>query len=100
MFKVMITAAAALTAVATASGEPSPAERLETLFDSPPQMRGANAWWHWQGANVTKSGITRDLQSMRDAGLSGATIFNIQDVAVQTGSDMITTVNYHSKLPQ
>ena len=80
MFKVMITAAAALTAVATASGEPSPAERLETLFDSPPQMRGANAWWHWQGANVTKSGITRDLQSMRDAGLSGATIFNIQDV--------------------
>ena len=43
-------------------------------------MRGANAWWHWQGANVTKSGITRDLQSMRDAGLSGATIFNIQDV--------------------
>ena len=67
MFKVMITAAAALTAVATVSGEPSPAERLETLFDSPPQMRGANAWWHWQGANVTKSGITRDLQSMRDA---------------------------------
>ena len=66
--------------VADASGEPSPAERLETLFDSPPQMRGANAWWHWQGANVTKSGITRDLQSMRDAGLSGATIFNIQDV--------------------
>ena len=90
MFKVMITAAAALTAVATASGEPSPAERLETLFDSPPQMRGANAWWHWQGANVTKSGITRDLQSMRDAGLSGATIFNIQDVGWECEERMST----------
>ncbi|MBR1921410.1 MAG: hypothetical protein IJ829_05340 [Kiritimatiellae bacterium] len=53
---------------------------LESLFDRPPLSRGANAWWHWQGANVTKRGITRDLEAMRDAGLSGATIFNIQDV--------------------
>ena len=58
---------------------PSP-DSLERLFDAPPQSRGANAWWHWQGANVTKSGITRDLEAMKDAGLSGATIFNIQDV--------------------
>lgn len=90
MFKVMITAAAALTAVATASGEPSPAERLETLFDSPPQSRGANAWWHWQGANVTKLGITRDLEAMKDAGLSGATIFNIQDVGWDCEERMTT----------
>ena len=55
-------------------------DRLQQLFDAPPQSRGANAWWHWQGANVTKSGITRDLEAMKDAGLSGATIFNIQDV--------------------
>ena len=57
-----------------------PVQSLESLFDDPPQRRGANAWWHWQGANVTKYGITRDLEAMKDAGLSGATIFNIQDV--------------------
>ncbi|MBR5549841.1 MAG: hypothetical protein IKU71_08935, partial [Kiritimatiellae bacterium] len=44
---------------------PSP-DSLERLFDAPPQSRGANAWWHWQGANVTKSGITRDLEAMKD----------------------------------
>ena len=65
-----------LAAAVTGAG----AQNLESLFDTPPQRRGANAWWHWQGANVTKYGITRDLEAMKDAGLSGATIFNIQDV--------------------
>ena len=68
---------------------PSP-DRLQQLFDEPPQSRGANAWWHWQGANVTKSGITRDLEAMKDAGLSGATIFNIQDVGWDCEERMTT----------
>ena len=65
-------------------------DRLEQLFDNPPQSCGANAWWHWQGANVTKLGLTRDLEAMKDAGLSGATIFNIQDVGWDCGERMST----------
>lgn len=65
-------------------------DKLQQLFDAPPQSRGANAWWHWQGANVTKSGITRDLEAMKDAGLSGATIFNIQDVGWDCEERMTT----------
>ena len=80
MSKIVIAVAAFLTAVAATADGSSDAKRLEELFDSPPQQRGANAWWHWQGANVTKAGITRDLEAMKDAGISGATIFNIQDV--------------------
>lgn len=41
---------------------------------------GVGVWWHWQGGNVTKSGITRDLEAMKQAGIASATIFNIQDV--------------------
>ena len=84
---MLITVAVMLAGIgAVEAGTPNCAEAtaapnaLEQLFDAPPQSRGANAWWHWQGANVTKSGITRDLEAMKDAGLSGATIFNIQDV--------------------
>ena len=76
-------------ALAAGGDTPSP-DRLQQLFDEPPQSRGANAWWHWQGANVTKSGITRDLEAMKDAGLSGATIFNIQDVGWDCEERMTT----------
>lgn len=51
---------------------------LEEAFDCPPQSAGAWAWWHWCGSNVSQAGITRDLEAMKDAGLGGATMFNIQ----------------------
>lgn len=66
------------------------ADSLESLFDDPPQSRGANAWWHWLGANVTRRGISRDLESMRRAGLSGAAIFNIQDIGWSSRERMST----------
>ena len=53
---------------------------LSDIFAHPPAESGINVWWHWQGANVTKYGITRDLESMKKAGVRSATIFNIQDV--------------------
>ena len=97
MNKMLITVAVMLAGIgAVEAGTPNCAEAtaapnaLEPLFDAPPQTRGANAWWHWQGANVTKSGITRDLEAMKDAGLSGATIFNIQDVGWDCEERMTT----------
>ena len=51
------------------------ATTLEEDFDAPPQSRGAYAWWHWCGGNVSKPGITRDLEAMKAAGLAGATVF-------------------------
>ena len=97
MNKILITVAVMLAGIgAVEARTPNCAEAkvatntLEQLFDAPPQSRGANAWWHWQGANVTKSGITRDLEAMKDAGLSGATIFNIQDVGWDCEERMTT----------
>lgn len=58
--------------------ESSFARTLEEDFDNPPQSAGVWAWWHWCGSNVSKSGITRDLEAMKAAGLGGATMFNIQ----------------------
>ena len=34
-------------------------------------------WWHWTGTAVTKEGIIRDLDAMLDAGIGGATIFQV-----------------------
>lgn len=70
-----------LCALATgACGLAAGGASLDARFENPPQSCGVNVWWHWQGGNVTKYGITRDLEAMKRAGVSSATIFNIQDV--------------------
>jgi hypothetical protein len=34
-------------------------------FLSPPNSVKVNTWWHWISGNITKDGITRDLESMK-----------------------------------
>lgn len=54
------------------------AETLEEAFRNPPPAVRPHVWWHWMGANVTEQGIRRDLQAMADAGIGGATVFNVR----------------------
>jgi hypothetical protein len=44
---------------------------LEENFKNPPDSAKPHAWWHWMNGNVTKEGITADLEWMRRAGLAG-----------------------------
>ncbi len=48
-------------------------------FLSPPNSTKVNTWWHWISGNITKVGITKDLESMKQQGVSQATILNIGD---------------------
>ena len=50
-----------------------PAERL---FAAPPPEARPQTWWHWMNGNVTKEGITADLESMAAVGIGGAQIFD------------------------
>ena len=43
--------------------------------DPPPEAR-PHTWWHWMNGNVTKEGITADLEAMAAAGIGGAQIFD------------------------
>ena len=53
------------------------AASLEDDFRQPPAVAKPYVWWHWMGANISKEGITKDLEAMKAAGIGGATIFNI-----------------------
>ena len=53
-----------------------PAEDLEKGFASPPDSSKPLTWWHWLDGNITKQGITADLEAMKRAGLGGAYMFN------------------------
>ena len=48
-----------------------------TDFHNPPQSAKVHTWWHWMAGNITKEGITKDLESMKRQGVVEATIINI-----------------------
>lgn len=52
------------------------ADPLETGFLNPPDSAKPQTWWHWMNGNITKEGITADLEAMKEIGLGGATIVN------------------------
>ncbi len=49
---------------------------LEQNFKNPPPSAKARTWWHWMNGNVTKKGITADLEAMKSVGIQEAQIFN------------------------
>src|SRR5690349_17190721 len=61
----------------TASSLLAAEERLETRFENPPEAAKPLTWWHWVDGNVTKRGVTGDLEAMKRAGLGGCYLFSI-----------------------
>ncbi|MDR1102586.1 MAG: DUF3395 domain-containing protein [Tannerella sp.] len=54
-------------------------EEIEQGFVRPPASARPHTWWHWMNGNVTKEGITADLEAMADAGVGGAQIFGVAE---------------------
>lgn len=50
---------------------------LEAGFLNPPSSAKARTWWHWIDGNVSKEGITADLEAMKHIGIQEAQIFNV-----------------------
>ncbi len=50
---------------------------LEEDFQAPPLAARPRTWWHWMSGNITREGITADLEAMKKIGLGGAHIFNV-----------------------
>jgi len=49
---------------------------LSAGFDHPPAVARPRTFWHWMNGNVTRDGITRDLEAMHRIGLGGVMIFD------------------------
>lgn len=52
-------------------------EALKAGFLNPPDEAKPRTWWHWIGGNVTKEGITKDLEWMKRAGIGGFQAFDV-----------------------
>ena len=50
---------------------------LEQNFQNPPSNAKPQTIWFWINGNVTKTGITADLEAMKNVGIQGAILFNV-----------------------
>jgi hypothetical protein len=56
------------------------ADDLAAGFKTPPYAAGPHTWWHWVSGNVSKDGITKDLEAMKRIGVAGAQMFSVDQV--------------------
>lgn len=61
----------------TVSATAAPRDALAEEFLQPPAAAKPHTLWHWMDGNVSKEGITADLEAMQRIGLGGAMIFSI-----------------------
>jgi hypothetical protein len=76
----------ALTAVACGRGPAgrAPSDDLAAAFAHPPDSARPWVYWMWMDGNLTREGITADLEAMRAAGLGGVVICEV-NVGVPRG---------------
>jgi hypothetical protein len=81
---------------AVAGSAVADAAALANAFLNPPQGAGPGAYWYWLGGNVTREGITADLEAMRDAGIWNPMLFAIgksgPDTQIKPPADALTPV--------
>ncbi len=53
------------------------ADPLEEAFTAPPASAHPLTWWHWPNGNVSKTGITLDLEAMKRVGIAGVQLFEV-----------------------
>ncbi len=53
------------------------ADALEQGFKTPPESAKPWVYWMWMNGNLTKEGITADLEAMHRVGISGALIMSV-----------------------
>ena len=61
----------------SSSEKEEPIITLEEGFKNLPNEAKARTWWHWISGNVSKSGITKDLEAMKAVGIQEAQLFNV-----------------------
>lgn len=79
------TARRLLLAIATlVSASNAAATNLGALFSNPPHAAKPWVYWFWMDGNVSREGISTDLQAMHDVGLGGVILMEV-DVGVPRG---------------
>jgi len=73
---LVLSASLLLYGVAVTASRGQSFDELQANCHEPPASARPQAFWHWINGNVTRDGITRDLEAMQRVGLGGVMIFH------------------------
>ncbi|HBO42755.1 MAG TPA: glycosyl hydrolase family 43, partial [Planctomycetaceae bacterium] len=65
-------------------------ETLEKAFESPPDAARPWVYWFWMNGNITKQGITADLEAMKRVGIGGTLIMSVSTGILPGKVDFMT----------
>lgn len=74
--KLVSIATTLFAALACSAPQGSSLEELQKGWENPPQSARNRVWWHWMNGNITKEGILKDLQWMKDTRQGGVHNFD------------------------
>ncbi len=89
----LIVAAGTCLLLAASAAAQSDIDALARGFRDPPDSAKPRVWWHWTGGNVTKEGITKDLEWMKRVGIGGA---QAADIGMGGGQVIDEPINFFS----
>ena len=69
----------------------------EVLFKNPPKQYKPKTWLHAMSGNMSKEGLTKDLEAMKEAGLGGFLLFNITQ-GIPNGAVIYNSPEHHNML--
>jgi hypothetical protein len=52
-------------------------DQLADTFISPPNNARPKVWWRWMGGQISRAGITRDMEALKKAGFGGVVFFQL-----------------------
>ena len=81
---VTVTALVLLCHSALAQSALATTDSLARAFATPPDAAKPRTWWHWTRSNVTKEGITKDLEWMKRVGIGGVQLADVDFGSGQT----------------
>lgn len=55
-------------------------DKLASIFASPPESAKPGVLWEWMGSNITKEGISKDLEALKKAGYIRTTMYSLSDI--------------------
>ena len=80
---------AALACTAVSSFAQPGGDPLAAGFKIPPDSAKPRTWWHWTMSNVTREGITKDLEWMKRVGIGGFMLADVNAGGGQTVENKI-----------
>ena len=76
MVRKLVSVAAALLIACSCSAPQDSLDDLQKGWENPPLSARNRVWWHWMNGNITKDGILKDLQWMKDTRQGGVHNFD------------------------